>query len=113
MKVVNLLVPTKKGSVFQTAKPKSTKKGDDSSDTFSNIIPYKGGLHPIGNIVFKRSPPPSTCTRFSRHSTTSRPKPPALKSSMDAPSSSKNRGNKRKTSLPALSTIAEKRVCYL
>ena len=113
MKVVNFLAPTKKGSISRTTKPKSTKKGDDSSDTCSDIISYKGGLPPIGNIVLKSSPPSSTRTCFSRHSNTSRPKPPAPKSSMDAPPSNKNRGSKRKTSLPAPSTTAEKRVCYL
>ena len=44
MKVVNLSTPTKKGSVSRTAKPKFAKKGDDSSETCSNIVPYKAGL---------------------------------------------------------------------
>ena len=54
---MNLPTPTKKSSVSQTAKPKSTKKGDDSSETCSDIIPYKGGLLPIGNIFLESSPP--------------------------------------------------------
>jgi len=57
VKVVNLPVPTKKVLVSRTAKPKSTKKGDDSSETCFDIIPYKGGLPPIGNIVLESSPP--------------------------------------------------------
>ena len=44
MKVVNLLVPVKKGSVSQTTKPKSTKRGDDSFETCSDLVPYRGGL---------------------------------------------------------------------
>ena len=44
MKVVNLSTPTKKGSVSRTAKPKFAKKGDDSSKTCYNIVPYKAGL---------------------------------------------------------------------
>ena len=47
MKVMNLSMPTKKGSVSWTAKPKSTKKGDDSSETYSDIVLYKGGLPPL------------------------------------------------------------------
>ena len=39
MKVVNLLAPTKKGSMSWSAKPKSTKRGDDSSETCSDIVP--------------------------------------------------------------------------
>ena len=74
VKVVNLSTPTKKGSVSQSAKPKSTKKGDDSSETSSDIIPYEGGLPPIGNIVLKGSPPFAR-THSSKHSTTSKPKP--------------------------------------
>ena len=85
MKVVNLPTPTKKGSMSWTAKPKSAKKGDDSSKTCSDIIPYKGSLPPIGNIVLESFPPPSARTHSSRRSTTSRPKPPTPKPSVDAP----------------------------
>lgn len=51
MKVVNLPTLTKKGSVSQIAKFKSAKKGDDSSESCSNIVLYKEGLPSIGNIV--------------------------------------------------------------
>ena len=57
-KVVNLPTPVKKGSVSQSAKPKSTKRGDNSSETCSNIVPYEGGFPSIGNIVLEGSPPP-------------------------------------------------------
>ena len=101
--MVNLPTPTKKSTVSQTAKPKSTKKGDDSSETCSNIIPYKGGLFPIGNIVLESSPPPSARTCSNRHSTAGKPNPPTPKPSVDA----------FPTSLPTLSASAERRVCYL
>ena len=58
MKVTNISVPMKKSS----AKAKSTKKGDDSSETCSNIVPFESDLPPVGNIVLKRSPPPSAHT---------------------------------------------------
>lgn len=51
MKVVNLPAPTKNGSVSRSAKPKLAKKGDDSSKTFSEIVPYKGDLPLISNII--------------------------------------------------------------
>ena len=57
VKVVNLLAPTKKVSMSRTAKLKSAKKGDDSSKTYSDIIPYKGGLPSISNIVLESFPP--------------------------------------------------------
>ena len=58
VKVVNLLVPVKKGSVTWNVKPKFAKRGDDSFETCSDIILYGGGLPPIGNIVLESSPPP-------------------------------------------------------
>ena len=58
VKVVNLSVLTKKGLMTWNVKPKFAKKGDDSSETCSNIIPYGDGLPPIGNIVLENSPPP-------------------------------------------------------
>ncbi|KAK9996519.1 hypothetical protein SO802_021205 [Lithocarpus litseifolius] len=109
VKVVNLPAPAKKGSVSLTAEPKSTKKGDDSSETYSDIVPYEGGLPPIGNIVLESSPPPSAHTCSSRHSTTSKPKPSAPRPAMDTLPSSRTRGSKRKTSPPPLSTTAERR----
>ena len=69
MKVVNLPVLAKKGSVSRSAKPKPAKKGDDSFDTCSDTIPYEGSLPPIGNIVLEGSPPPFACTYFSKHPT--------------------------------------------
>ena len=113
MKVVNLPTPTKKGSMSWTAKPKSAKKGDDSSKTCSDIVPYEGGLPPIGNIVLKGSPPPSTRTRSSRWPIIGKPKPSAPRSSTDASPSSITCGNKRKTSPPPSTTTTERRVCYL
>ena len=113
MKVVNLLVRTKKGSVSRTTKTMSAKKGDDSSKTCSDIIPYKGSLPPIGNIVLESSPPPSACIGSSKRSTAGRPKPPTPKPSVDAPPSNRTHGSKRKTLLPATSATAERRVCYL
>ena len=121
VKVVNLLAPTKKGSVSWSAKPKSTKRGDNSSETCSNIVPYKGGLPPIGNIVLKRSSPivlegsspPSARSHSNRCSTASKPKPSAPRPSMNAPPSSKTHSNKRKTSPLAPSATTEKRVYFL
>ena len=80
VKVINILVPGKKGST----KPKSAKKGDDSSNACSDVVPFESGLPPIGNIVLESSPPPSK----------------------------RMRGSKRKTSPPA-PTTTERRVCYL
>ena len=73
MKVVNLPVLAKNGSVSRTAKPKSTKRWDNSSMTCSDIVPYGGGLPLIGNIVLVSSPPPFACTCSSRRSTASKP----------------------------------------
>ena len=113
MKVMNHPAFTKKGSVSRSAKPKSTKRGDDSSKTCSDIIPYKSGLPPIGNVVLEGSPPPSIRTRSSRRPIAGKPKPSAPRPSTDAPPSSRTRGSKRKTSSPPPSTIIERRVCYL
>ncbi|KAL0001492.1 hypothetical protein SO802_015273 [Lithocarpus litseifolius] len=112
VKVVNLPVPIKMVSMSRTAKLKSAKKGDDSFETCSNIILYKGSLPPIGNIVVESSPSPSARTHSSRRSTTGRPKPLALKPSVDTPPSSKTHSSKRKTSLPAVFAIAERRSKY-
>ena len=112
MKVVNLPAPVKKGLMSRSAKPKSTKKGDDSSETCSNIVPYEGGLPPIGNIVLESSPP-STRTRSSRRPTTGKPKPSTPRPSIDAPPSSRICDSKRKASPPPPSATTERRVCYL
>ena len=115
VKVVNLPVPAKKGSVTRTVKPKFAKRGDDSSETYSDIIPYRGGLPPIGNIVLESSPPPlpSALTCSSGHSIASKPKPSTPRPSLDAPPSSRTHGNKRKMSPPAWSATTKRRVCYL
>lgn len=97
----------------QTTKPKSAKKGDNSSETCSDLVPYKGDLPPIGNIVLESFPPPSVRTHSSRRSIASKPKLSALRPSMDAPPSSRIRGSKMKTSPLAPSTTAERRVYYL
>ena len=55
VKVMNLPAPTKKGSVSWTIKPKSAKRGNDSSKTCSDLVLYKGGFPPIGNIVLEGS----------------------------------------------------------
>ena len=73
VKVVNLLVPVKKGSVTWNLKPKFAKRGDDSFETCSDIILYGGGLPLIGNIVLVSSPPPFARTCSSRRSTASKP----------------------------------------
>ena len=54
VKVTNIPMPGKKGF----AKPKSAKKGDDSSEAYSDVVPFESGLPPIGNIVLESSPPP-------------------------------------------------------
>ena len=73
--VVNPPAPIKKGSMSRSTKPKSTKRGDDSSETCSDIVPYEGDLPPIGNIVLEGSPPLSARTHSNRHLTTGKPKP--------------------------------------
>ena len=75
VKVVKLPTPTKKSSVSRFAKPKPAKKGDDSFETCSNIVPYKGKLPPIGNIVLEGSSPPSARTHFSRRPIAGKPRP--------------------------------------
>ncbi|KAK9998115.1 hypothetical protein SO802_017718 [Lithocarpus litseifolius] len=84
--VLNLPAPAKKGLVSRFTKPKSTKRGDDSSETYSNIVPYEGGLPPIG-----------------------KPKPVAPQPSMDAPLTSRTQGSKRKTSPPSSSATTKRR----
>ena len=113
MKVVNLPAPVKKGSVSRFAMSKSTKRGDDSSKTCSNIVPFKGGLPPICNIVLKGSPSPSTHTCSNKRPTIGKPKPSAPRPSINAPPSSMTHGNKRKTSPPPPFATTERRVCYL
>lgn len=97
----------------RTTRPKSAKKGDNSSKTCSDLVPYKGDLPPIGNIVLERSLPPSVRTYSSKRSIASKPKLSSLRPFVDAPPSSRTRGSKRKTSPPTLSTTVERRVYYL
>ena len=116
MKVTNLPVPAKKGSVSRSAKPKTTKKGDDSSETCSDIVPFEGSLPPRGNIVLESSHPPSAHARSSRRHSASKSRSTVPRSSTDAPPSSKTRGSKRKTSPPPPSRSSatfERRVFYL
>lgn len=79
--MVNLLALTKKGLVSRTTKPKSTKKDNDSSKTCSNIVPYKKGLPPIGNIVLESSPPSFARTSSNRLSIAVKLRPPISKPS--------------------------------
>ncbi|KAK9991365.1 hypothetical protein SO802_026350 [Lithocarpus litseifolius] len=75
MKVTNISVRVKKSFAPRSAKPKSTKKGDDSSETCSNIVPFEGDLPLVGNLVLENSPPPSARTRSSRCPTASKSRP--------------------------------------
>ena len=110
--MTNLPMPMKKSSAPQSAKPKSTKKGDDSSKTCSDIVPFESSLPPIGNTALESSPP-SARTRSSKHPTTSKSRPTAPRPSVDTPTSSRTQGRKRKTSPPPTFATAERRVCYL
>ena len=89
VKVVNLLVHAKKGFVSWFAKPKLAKKGDDSSKTYSYIVPFEGSLPPIGNIVLEGSPPPFARTRSSRCPIASKSRLTTLRPSADTPPSSR------------------------
>ena len=108
VKVINISVPSKKGF----AKSKSAKKGTDSFEACSDIVPFESDLLPVGNIVLESSPPPFARARSSRHPIASKSKPVALRPSTDAPPSSRTQGSKRKTSPPPTSTTTERRVCY-
>ena len=109
VKVTNIPMPGKKGF----AKPKSAKKGDDSSEAYSDVVPFESGLPPIGNIVLESSPPPFGDTYSSVRPTASKSKFATPQLSTDAPPSNRTRGSKRKTSPPSTSTTTERRVCYL
>ena len=105
VKVTNISVPVKKSFAPWSAKPKSTKKGDDSSKTCSDIVPFEGDLPPVGNTVLLVPVPTGALLQVSLGPFAPRPFP-------DAPPSSRTRGNKRKTSPPSASTTTEMRVCY-
>ena len=113
MKVVNLPMLVKKGSVSRSTKPKLAKKGDDSFETCSNIFPFEGSLPLMGNIVLEGSPPPFTRTCSSRRPTSGKSRLAAPQPSTDAPPSSRTRGSKRKMSPPLSSATTKRRVCYL
>ena len=113
VRVLNLPAPAKKGLVSWIAKPKSAKRGDDSFETCFDIVPYEGGLPPIGNIVLKSSSLPPAFTHSSKRSIASKRKPLAPRPTMDAFPSSRTLGSKRKTSPPPLSASIERRVYYL
>ena len=97
----------------QTAKPKSAKRGDDSSETCFDIVPYEGGLPPIGNIVLEGSSLPSAFTHSNKCFIACKCKPSAPRPTMDTLPSSRTLGSKRKTSPPPSSTSTERRVYYL
>ena len=107
--MINIPLPGKKGF----AKPKSTKKGDDSSEACLDVVPFKSGLPPRGNIVLRSPPPPSARTHLSVRPIASKSKFTTLRPSTDTPPSSRTRGNKRKMSPPPVSTTTKRRVCYL
>ena len=111
--MLNLLSLAKKGSMSRTAKPKFSKRGDDSSETCFDIVPYEGGLPPIGNIVLESSSLPSAFTHSSKRSIASKRKPSSPRPTMDTLPSSRNLGSKRKTSPPPPSAFTERRVYYL
>ena len=94
---MNLSIPTKKGSASQSTMPKPAKKGDDSSKTCLDIVPFEGSL----NIVLESSPPPSAHTHSSSRPTASKSRPVAPWPSADALPSSRTQDNKKKTSPPS------------
>ena len=89
VQVTNISVPVKKSSAPWSAKPKFVKKGDNSSETCSDIVPFEGDLPLVGNIVLESSLPPFACTRSSRHPTVGKFRPTAPRPSADTPPSSK------------------------
>ncbi|KAK9996680.1 hypothetical protein SO802_021366 [Lithocarpus litseifolius] len=106
VRVTNIFVPMKKSS----AKSKSAKKkGDDSSETCSDIVLFENDLPLVSNIVLEPSPPSSARTLSSKCPIASKSRPAALLPSADAPPSSRTRGSKRKISPPSASTTIERR----
>ena len=89
VKVTNISVPMKKSLAPRSTKPKPAKRGDDSSETCSNIVPFEGGLPPMGNIVFESSPPPSTRTHCSKRPIVGKSKPTASRPFNDTPPSNR------------------------
>ena len=118
MNVVNLPASIKNGSASRFAKPKPTKKDADVSEVCSDIVPYKGGLPPVGNIVLKSTPPPFAKAHSARRFVVTKSRPPMPKQPSNALPSIRTRGSKRNTSplaLPSIRTRAatKRRVCYL
>ena len=113
MKVTNLPIPAKKGSESWSTKPRSAKKGYDSSKTCSDIVPFKDGLSSIGSIVLESYHSPFAHTHSRRCPITGKSRPATSRPSANAPPSSRTRGSKRKTSPPPLFATSERRVCYL
>ena len=109
VKVINTPMPSKKSS----AKPKSTKKGGDSFEAFSGVVPFESGLPTISNVVLESPPPASTNTHSNVRPTANKPKFTTPRSSTNAPRSSRTRGSKRKTFPFPAATSIERRVCYL
>ena len=93
--MTNIAMLVKKSFVTWSTKPKFAKKGNDSSETCSDIVPFKGNLPPIGNIVLESSPP-FDHTHSSRHHTVGKSRPIASRPSANA---------------PPTSAITERRVC--
>ncbi|KAK9999044.1 hypothetical protein SO802_018647 [Lithocarpus litseifolius] len=91
------------------AKLKSAKKGDDSFEAYSDVVPFESDLPPMGNIVLKRSPPPSTRTSSNKRPAASKFRSTIPQPSIDAPPSSKTQGNKKKPSPPLAPTPNERR----
>ena len=89
VKVTNISMPMKKSSALRFTKPKFSKKVDDSSETYSDIVPFEGDFPPIGNIVLESSHPPSAHTRSSKRPTVGKSRPIAPRPSIDAHSSSR------------------------
>ncbi|KAL4621264.1 hypothetical protein ACB092_06G215500 [Castanea dentata] len=107
VKVTNIFVPAKKSS----AKSKSAKKkkGDDSSETCLDIVPFESDFPPMGNIVLESTTPLSVRTRSSRCFVVGKSRPIVLRPSTDAPPSSRTQGSKMKTSPPLAPTTTERR----
>lgn len=88
---MNLPLPVKKGSASKSAKPKFMKgKGIamGASETYSDIVPYRGDFPPIGNIILESTRPASKRTHSTWKSATAKSRPPLLRQPSDAPPSS-------------------------
>ena len=81
MKVTNISVPVQKSS----AKSKSAKKCDDSSETCSDFVPFESDLLPVGNIVLESSPPPFSRIPSSRRPTAGKSRLTTPRPFADAP----------------------------